>query len=386
MPRLSVAAEADAGARLGTEPAAGGRIIFANQLRGLAALSVVLSHLGGVFVLMGPMVGWFTSMPEVHVGRTAILQLTGRTYLNFGALGVSVFFLISGFVIPFSLRSQRPGGFLVARSLRIFPTFWAALAVEWLLVHVQSLATGRGMAFGPLTYVWNALLLDSVTGSSVVDLVNWTLAIEVLFYLLMAMLRPAVLRGRMLPFFVVSAAAIAIAAAQAHGVLPVVAQLADEPMFLGYMLIGTVFHYRLTGLIRSVPAAAAILGLCGLFLLCWRLGPMRNQFQVIAVNYLYGLAIFGMAYAARRRFRPLRWIDALADVSYPLYLVHSVVGYSVMALVMHGLGLGYGLALPIGFTAALLVATAIHLVVERPSTSLGRRLARRLSARRVAVA
>ena len=359
---------------------AGGRLVFANQLRGLAALAVVLAHLGGVFVLMGPFVAWITSMPEVHAGHPAMLALTGGLGINLGAFGVSVFFLISGFVIPFSLRGQRAGPFLLARALRIYPTLWAALAVEWLLVRTQSGLSGRGMVFGPLDYLENALLVNAALGGNFVDLVNWTLSVEVMFYLLMACLRGPVLRGRMLPFFAMSLAAIAVAAAWSHGLLPVDRHLAVEPMYVGYMLIGTVFHHHLTGRIGTVRAAAAMLALGLLFALGWRLGPIAAELPGVGLNYLYGYAAFALAYRCRRLFRPVRWLDALAAVSYPLYLLHSIVGYSVMAAAMHLLGLPYAAALPLGLAAALLLATALHVAVELPTTALGRRLTRRLSA------
>ena len=370
----------------GSEPARGGgaggergerRIIAANQLRGVASLSVVLAHLGGVFVLLGPFVAWMTSMPEVRAGHPAILLLTSWRYLNFGAFGVSIFFLISGFVIPFSLRGQPAAGFLVARAFRIFPTFWAALLVEWALVHLQSRVSGRGVPFGTMVYLQNALLLDTVIGGGFVDLVNWTLSIEIKFYVLMALLRPAVLKGRVLPFFVVALAAIVVAVAQRHGLLPISTLLADEPMYVAFMLIGTIFHYQMTGLMRPLPAQFCMLGLGALVALCWTLGPISGQMPVIAINYGYGLAVFAAAYAARGLFRPNRVLDGLAAVSYPLYLVHSIVGYSMMALAMHVFRLPYTAALGFGLAAVLLVATVLHLVVEAPTLRLGRRLARR---------
>ena len=363
------------------KPGGGGKIVFADQLRGLAALSVVLSHLGGVFVLMGPTVGWITSAPEVHVGRPAILAVTSWSWLNLGALGVAVFFLISGFVIPFSLRSLGSGPFLVARAFRIFPTLWAALLIEWLVVAAQSHFYGRAMAYPPVVYVHNALLLDTAIGDGYVDLVNWTLAIEVKFYVLVAILRPWILRGRATPLIGFALLAVAIGAAQVRGTLPITGQLANEPACIGFMLIGTVFHYRMTGSMGTVRAVATGAVLTGLFLAAWRVGPFRDQFPVLTVNYLYGLAIFWLGYVVRRRLRQVRWLDFLAAVSFPLYLVHSIVGYSLMTFMIRVVGLSYGLALPIAFCLTMLLAWMLHRAVERPSLAAGKQLARLLRAR-----
>ena len=359
----------------GTRRSGGGKIIFADQLRGLAALSVVLSHLGGVYVLMGPTVGWITSTPETPVGRPAILALTSWSWLNLGALGVAVFFLISGFVIPFSLRSLTPGRFLLARAFRIFPTLWAALLVEWLVVFAQSHFYGRAMAYTPVVYLHNALLLDTVTDDGYVDLVNWTLAIEVKFYILVAILRPWILRGRAGPLVVCSLLALCVSLAQAHGKIHLPPQLADEPMFIGYMLVGTVFHCRMTGSMSPGKAIGTGVILIGLFLAAWRMGPFRAQFPVLTVNYLYALAIFGLGYALRRHLRPVRGLDFLAAVSFPLYLVHSIVGYSLLTFMIRILGLSYAAALPLAFGLTMLLAWVLHRAVERPTMAAGKRLA-----------
>jgi peptidoglycan/LPS O-acetylase OafA/YrhL len=355
-----------------------GKIVFADQLRSLAALSVVLSHLAGVFILMGPLVGWITSSPEVHVAQRGILHLTRWNWLNFGALGVAVFFLISGFVIPFSLRSLGAGRFLVARAFRIFPTLWAALLLEWLVVFAQSRLYGLGMAFTPTVYLHNATLLDTAIGDGFVDLVNWTLAIEVKFYMLVALLRPWVLRGSATPLIGFSLFAVAVSAAQAHGIIHLTPQLAHEPTCIGFMLIGTVFHYRMTGLMGAARAWATGAVMTALFLVAWRLGPFQDQFPNGTVNYLYGLAIFGIGYAVRGRLRPLRGLDFLAGVSFPLYLIHSIVGYSLLGFMMRALGLSYAAALPAGFLLVLLLAWALHRLVERPSMAAGKKLARSL--------
>jgi peptidoglycan/LPS O-acetylase OafA/YrhL len=242
------------------------------------------------------------------------------------------------------------------------------------VVAAQSHFYGRAMAYPPVVYVHNALLLDTAIGDGYVDLVNWTLAIEVKFYVLVAILRPWILRGRATPLIGFALLAVAIGAAQARGTLPITGQLAC----IGFMLIGTLFHYRMTGSMGTVRAIATGVVLTGLFLAAWRAGPFRDQFPVLTVNYLYGLAIFWLGYLLRRRLRPLRWLDFLAAVSFPLYLVHSIVGYSLMTFMIRVIGLTYGLALPIAFALTMLLAWMLHRAVERPSLAAGKRLARNL--------
>ena len=84
------------------------RIDFANTLRGFAALAVVISHYYGVFWSSRAAVEAITNAPalplETHAIPGYISWLHIFPIFNWGAYGVALFFIISGFVIPFSLQ------------------------------------------------------------------------------------------------------------------------------------------------------------------------------------------------------------------------------------------------------------------------------------------
>lgn len=95
----------------------------------------------------------------------------------------------------------------------------------------------------------------------------------------------------------------------------------------------------------------------------------------MAANYAYALALFGALFLLRERVRETRALDALAAISFPMYLVHALVGWSLLRLLMLAGGLGYAAALAVTVAAVLALATLLHAVVERPSLALGKRLA-----------
>ncbi len=130
--------------------ARGGKVVFADQLRGLAALLVVLSHMFNVYPFAQGIVSATAAVPPVQTPLLWISLAVTQSWINFGPFGVGLFFLVSGFVIPFSLRRHGRGTFLLARALRIYPTYWAALAVGCLMVAASARCRSAGAASGPM--------------------------------------------------------------------------------------------------------------------------------------------------------------------------------------------------------------------------------------------
>ncbi|WP_192821895.1 acyltransferase [Rufibacter sp. LB8] len=108
---------------------------------------------------------------------------------TFGAVGVDLFFVISGFIIVYTSRRylQRGAGgeFFLKRLLRIVPLYWLVTG----LVLVSQWALKQPVAG---VEVWKSLLFfpffDEERFIMPVLAVGWTLSFELLFYLLTALL------------------------------------------------------------------------------------------------------------------------------------------------------------------------------------------------------
>ena len=361
----------------------GQRLVFANQLRGLAALSVMLTHLIGIFWAERGVVAAATSSPAQPGDVPSLFWLVAHPWFNFGPFGVAIFFLISGLVIPISLGVHSRPGFLLARILRIYPTYLAALAVNLCVVWAGSRYWGLPFGHPAHTILANALLIQDFTAEPSIDLVNWTLCVELKFYLLMALLSPAICNGSVAVLFAVAAGALAFNLAASTPLLAPVAAawpglidaMSHESFYVVFMLVGVLFNYRLRGLLSLHALCASVAGLLLLFVACWRSSALAGQYPVVTVNYGYALALFSALFMLRRWVRETRPLDALAAVSFPFYLVHSLTGYSLLKVLMLAGGLGYGAALTITVPVVLAVAAMIHLGVERWSITLGKRLA-----------
>ena len=169
--------------------AAGSRARFPHldALRGIAALSVAGFH----FVSEMPGT-WFTAL------------------FSKGWLGVEVFFVISGFILPCALQARGSYSFprhyphfLWKRILRLHPPYLATLGIVLATWYVCSRVPGWPVSALAITWqevAAHPFLLNDVLGLRWVSDVFWTLAIEFQFYLLIGALFPLLAnRGRWLP-------------------------------------------------------------------------------------------------------------------------------------------------------------------------------------------
>ncbi len=338
----------------------GGRILFANQLRGLAACCVLASHLIGQYWGARDFAALATCTPVQPGAPPPVFALVADPWFQPGPFGVALFFLISGLVIPFSLDRHGRAGFLLARLLRIYPTYWAATLISLCLLRGNAAIWQLGFPYGWRTILANLLLIHQITGDPGIDLVNWTLCIELEFYLLMALLYWLVKRA---PLPTILIAAVLLTALRRQ-----------DASDLVVMLIGTLFQLRLRGRIGLAPLACCAAALGGLFVL-------QVRPAALCYNYGYALLLFALLFGLRRFDRP-RWLpDALAAISYPLYLVHFIAGFSMLKLLTLGRWSGprlpYEAALAVAFLVVVGIATLLHYTIELPTLALGRRLTRR---------
>lgn len=340
------------------------KIIFANQLRGIAALCVVFAHLGYVFWMARDTVANFIGSKVMDGPAPSGTGLFVSEYLNLGVFGVAIFFLISGFVIPFSVEKTGRLQFLVSRAFRIYPTYIVSLAVALSVVWASSRYWGKPFQWDLSTILQNMTLVHTLTGAPSVDLVNWTLAIEIKFYLFVFILASFIRNAAVWPLLAFSLAVFLINKVTTTA-------LGTELVFVSFMLVGVLFNYLLRGAISVSKFYACSAALLALFFFGWNGTPWPDSFMAIAPNYAYAILIFGFAYFLREKFKNAKVLDFFADISYPLYITHSLVGYSAMRFMFEE-GLRFRYIVPITAVIVISVAYSLHRLIELPSVKVGR--------------
>jgi peptidoglycan/LPS O-acetylase OafA/YrhL len=358
------------------------RLAFADILRGVAALAVVVGHFTYLFLHSPELVAQLTmAEPLQPVAIPAVvIRLIGL--FEFPSIGVAVFFLISGFVIPLSLEGTDTRAYLVRRFLRILPTYWIALGIGIAAVFLSANFWGKPVSLDATDYISNTILAANLFGRFDVLSVAWTLQIEVKFYLLAPLFYIALKRKTLLPLLLCALAVVGLfwnATALCDNVNIAcwdhyrfsVRLFWMDAMAMVYMLIGSVIyaHYR-----RLISPRQAMIGVAIIFA-CYHAAVAAAPFTNLgrSLPYTWGLMIFGSMYLIRNRIRLMQPFRFLADISYSLYVIHPLLGYVTMRLLMAA-GLPYPAALAGALALVILIAWAMHLYVEAPMIALGKRL------------
>lgn len=347
------------------------KIIFADQLRVLAFLSVVIVHWFGTFWIERNLVSGAIFAPPVSAadpGLYAKMVPTFLPFFNFGPFGVSIFFLISGFVIPFSCRAKSAKGFILSRALRIYPTYALSLSLTLCAVYVTSIMFWDVTPdINWKTILANITLTQTIFMTPSIDLVNWTLAIEIKFYLACFLFRYFIIRNQFFPFVILALISFVMNKNQNHmpGLLPM------DMMFITYMSIGVLFNYHIIGAM-SVPRAY-VYGILQMFIF-WKtleFSQISSQATVEIMCGLYSLILFSGCYLLRERFRDFQVLKFLSGISFPFYALHSVIGYCILRLLVER-GVNYIPAAIFTFACIVSIAFAVHLVIERKAIGWGK--------------
>ncbi len=379
-------------------------------LRAIAALAVVVYHV--------------TTSYNIETLHYDTWQWTQRL----GNFGVSTFFLISGFLLyrPYvaSHFAGRPGPRLIPfwgrRAFRIYPGYWVALTVA-----VYGIALTKIQSF-ELFWTYFLLLQNYRSRLTLNGLgVEWTLVIEVSFYLalpgiawvLRALTRPdANLRSKLnvqlvgLAFLYLSAIAIrgwrlwslgSDPAPVGGGWFPIEQIGQWLPGYLDWFALGMLLAVgsawiaqggRIPMLGRALaryPAASWLLSLT-CFWVALQLNTPESIYakvtrvQDFGIAFLYGLvafflifpAVFGDQSQGRiRRSLQTRVFTSLGLVSYGIYLWHIIWVQQLKVWVRNGTigaNLWVWFAIVLGLT--LVTATASYFWVERPAIRFSHRM------------
>lgn len=348
----------------------GGRYAHIDAARAIAALLVIWQHCAEMFVVLAPSVrhGWMAEVANAA---------------DFGRLGVVLFFAISGYVIPWSLREGEAGAgrtFVIRRVFRLFPAYW--LSIPLAVIGVWNVV---GQAFPLRDLLLNFTMIAEVLGARPALGLYWTLAYELGFYVLCLGLWRGGLLHRPWTMLILALGAIGLAGALLVASVGLrkseLGAIAVSCLNYGAMFAGACWRrWQDGGYPRPSQRVAGALCLGGwliaLPLGCaavWLFSGRHNDFFV-RVPASYGgalLAFLLLTTVWKISWRPLAWVGL---VSYSLYLFHPVVLYPVVQVLRGAAHVDVALLTALTAGLSIGLAAIVYYAVERPGVALGRKL------------
>jgi hypothetical protein len=344
------------------------RFRFIDGLRGLAALLVTGFH----FYNAGPL----------HQALSTLFPLPIGLILEQGWLGVEVFFVISGFVIAYSLRETKITlnflrSFTLRRFLRLSPPYWGSILLvilinyfsNWFLTDRAVPLPTVGVTLAHLFYLQNILGMGDLVP------VFWTLCLEIQFYLVFVIL------------LAISQNLIPQKSASFN--------MLTDFCFVG-LAIGSIFLTIEAGSsIRSFFYPDWYTFFMGV-LVCWTLQKKTLSIwlwlyvSIITISLIIhwdirifatlitGLSIYlFVQYEQLQNWLNSRWQQYVGKISYSLYLIHLLTGMRIINLGYRVTGDSPILALVwfiLAIAMSILSAHLFYTWVEKPSLILSRKI------------
>ena len=294
------------------------------------------------------------------IAAFSVLLLHTNLFAN-GWMGVELFFIISGFIIPYSMYNKNYrvsdfGSFFIKRISRIEPPYIVSIAMVLLLNYSTTWSSWyKGPAF---VVDWRNVLghlgyLNAFTNQPWLNVAYWTLAIEFEYYLILALAYPLIVNKNklilMASFFILLATTF-IAVPGRHIIV-----------YFPFFLMGiALFLFK----IQKIKFIEYLI--------------MTTIAQAVCF-YKHGPTLFVVAIATLLCIYYIKKVPKpfllLGTISYSLYLTHNVMVSRFMALSARYVQyVNINVVYIACVLFCLLIAWLFYIAVERPFINLSKKI------------
>lgn len=311
-----------------------------DSLRAFAALSVCLFH--------------FVCTTSGYVTNEWILSV-----FSIGKHGVQLFFVISGFVIPWAMFNagftfSHFFKFLLKRLARLEPPYLFSLIIALLILFLRHKLLGSQNNHMVVSFNQVVLhfgyLIPFFEGYKWLNQVYWTLAIEFQYYFFIALLFIPLIRANQFYRIIIYSVIIALSFIANDNFLP---------YWLPIFLLGIILFLFKSKLIMHKE----YYGVTVLIL-------MFSIYKYPVVSVLFTMIpIFFVLYFSNLKIKVLNFFGKM---SYSIYLIHPLIGASFINILSHSVNSFIGKVCVIfgGVVITLLSSYIMFVIVEKPSKKL----------------
>lgn len=338
---------------------------------------VMILHITGIFLLS----------PSIKSNGAFLNDVF--EYIDLGRIGITIFFLISGFVICKSIRSAEKDAvwrFFIKRVFRLYPLFWFSLITGLIFIWYMN---DRSVDL-PLVLA-NATMLPAFFNEPFIIGLYWTLETELIFYLLVAIFFVAGLLKNPLFLFMFTVILFFLFFLMVvwFGFDFQLPHWKATPYHLGLMIFGILYRYesdgdKLSGKFAGYSFSGRTILILQLFLVT--VVPLTVLIQFLrsgiwnetndAIAYLIGITLF--LAGSRLWKRPSGMMIFLGTISYSIYLMHPVVMHIVLDTVQRNPFLNGAHVIVyvlVSSILTLIVSYFTYTFIENPLNRYGHKLA-----------
>ena len=281
-----------------------------------------------------------------------------------GKRGVQLFFIISGIVIPLSLIKSKYKlnnwwPFIMKRFIRIEPPYLAAILVGIIYLIVRNYIPGSAsidLTPSLLEIILHlGYLIPFFEETNWINPVFWTLAVEFQYYLVLSLIFPMAISGKVtfrLVFYSIMIGLGFIGASNSF-----------FPYWAPYFLVGIIYILYKSEKIKIIEFS----------ILATVMSPI--------LLYKYGIIDYGIAAITILIIHFLPTLKSnlmmfLGKISYSLYLLHSILGAAFINFMSHRFTEPYQkfLVISTGFLISVLSAYLFYVFIEKPSHKYARKI------------
>lgn len=318
------------------------RISVVEVMRALAAISVALFHFCN----------------QLH-------SAGARWVANYGWLGVDVFFVISGFVIPWSLynrgyRLHEFPSFMIRRFVRLEPAYLVSVAAVIVLLHASNMVPqfrGPPPNYSLPQLASHLFYIAPLVRYQWLNPVYWSLSYELVFYITVGLTFSYIIRKEVIVTIIFATGALILSFA--------IFNMIDVHIL--EFLVGALVMRLLASDTKAVENGV------------WLLASLVFVFGVGGVPTGVAVSLAASGIVLLRSVEFGRWAVFFGGISYSLYLVHVPIGGRIVNLAMRfGAGGWFEiLVVLLAFSASVVAAIALRRFVEAPAVIFSRKIGRR---------
>lgn len=338
------------------------RVQWLDSLRGISAVIVMLMHIWEMLVSK------FNS--EFNETFKNVIGFFVNDFFNFGKIGVAAFFLVSGYVIPYSLIGKNLKVFAVSRFFRLYPAYWFSIIIFILASGVPPI----------MQLLANTTMLQKFFGYEDLIGVYWTLQIELIFYVICAFLFyiNKLDNSKFIFYLTIMFLLISLVASMARFILdkklPVALPLGLAIMFMGLVIRDGQNKYQSASKNNSFKIiaifVATLLPIC--FLAYNKDYGFNEKWYKYFVSYVVAIIMFLLFYYKNYHNKLLLF---LGKISYSLYLLHPIAALIVtpwLVIKLPILSNIYGVFF-IGVLLSIIFAAVCSYIIENTFVKIGKR-------------